>query len=85
MEEALSFVEEWSKPQFGQADFRDYVASKYGEDKINDQSIRGPLPKLAKKELITVIRPSIGKRPVIYGKPKSPGALDEWVMKDEEI
>ena len=75
MEEAVDFVTQWSGTIFGLKHFREFLAAKYGAERINEQSMRGPMPKLVKRGLIIVVRPGLGKLPVIYKK--GPTAIAE--------
>jgi hypothetical protein len=64
-EEATEFIKGISG-NFKIIDFKTFLLKKYDEGKINDQSMRGPLAKLAKDGKIFIVRKGIGKAPVIY-------------------
>jgi hypothetical protein len=78
-EEAMAFVGGITG-NFKIADFKNFLLKKYDENQINDQSMRGPLAKMAKSGEIFIVRKGIGKAPVIYStiNPSLPGASDDW-------
>lgn len=71
-DEARQFVEKWGAGgKFRVDDFRKYIADKYGKKWINEQSLRGPLPKMVKRGEIEIVQKGLGRNPVIYRKPFS--------------
>jgi len=71
-DEAREFLSQWeSGGTFKMADFRKFVADKHGDDAVNEQSLRGPLPKMEKRGKIEIVQKGLGRNPVIYRKPFS--------------
>ena len=69
-DEAREFVKQWEPGgKFKMNDFRKFVADKYGDDAVNEQSLRGPLPKMEKRGEIEIVQKGLGRNPVIYRKP----------------
>lgn len=64
-------AEEWLKeaPQsFTVVDFRRWLHAKYGEDAVNESSVRGPFKTLEESGRIEAIQQGQGRRPTTYRK-----------------
>ena len=64
-------AQEWLKTVEGEItgiQFRRWLVAKYGEDAINEQSVRGPFPLLVKTGVLEVLRNGVGRSPSIYRK-----------------
>lgn len=64
-------AQEWLKTvegEFTGIQFRRWLVAKYGEDAINEQSVRGPFPPLVKTGELEVVRNGVGRSPSIYRK-----------------
>jgi|GEM_PF-4841072 len=68
IDEAVEFLNHWKGGDILISDFRDFLSSKYDKKSINEQSMRGPFPKLIKKGLLKLVRPGLGRSPGIYRK-----------------
>lgn len=82
IDEALEFLKDWPDERpFKLVHFRDFLLSRHS--KVNEQSMRGPFQKFVKKGELKIVRPGLGRAPVVYGKIPKPTAADDSGLDDD--